>query len=65
MDVAGPQFGGEAVALTIEQQKRMVTGGPEMAVVGALLLLALDRDFSTVHIEHDAPRPSDSFDTGD
>jgi len=36
MDVAGPQFGGEAVALTIEQQQWMVTGGLEMAVVGAL-----------------------------
>ena len=31
----------------------------------ALLLLAIDRDFSTVHIEHDAPRRIDSFDPGD
>jgi hypothetical protein len=49
MDVAGPQFGGQAVAFTIEQQQRMVTGRLEMAVVGALLLLAIDRDFSTLY----------------
>jgi hypothetical protein len=39
----------------------MVTGGLEVAVLGALLLLAIYRDFSTVHIQHDALRRIDSF----
>ncbi len=36
-----------------------------MAVVGTLLLLAIDRDFSTVHIEHGTPRRIDSFGPAD
>ncbi len=36
-----------------------------MAVVGTLLFLAIDRDFSTVHIEHDTPRRIESFGPAD
>ena len=35
-NVAGPQFGGEAAAFTIEQQQRMITGGLEVGLCKAL-----------------------------
>ena len=34
----------------------MVAGGLELAVVGALLLLAVDRNFRTVQVQHDPLR---------
>ncbi len=37
-------LGGEAVAFAVEQQQGMITGGLEVAVVGAVLLLAVDRN---------------------
>jgi hypothetical protein len=40
MDVAGAELGGETVTLAIEQQQRVITGGLEVSIVGALLLLA-------------------------
>ena len=43
VDVAGPQFGRDAVAFTVEQQQRMITSGLEVPVVGALLLLAIEK----------------------
>jgi hypothetical protein len=61
VDVAGTQLGGQAVALAVEQQQRMITGGLEVAVVRTVLLPAMDPDFGAVHIQHDSPRRSDSF----
>src|SRR5262249_23965035 len=42
--VARPQLGGEALALAVEQQERMITNRLEVSVVGTLLLLAMDSD---------------------
>jgi hypothetical protein len=52
MDIAGTQLCGQAVALAIEQQQWMIAGGLEVAVVSTVLLLAIDHDFSTVHVQH-------------
>src|SRR5229473_7290703 len=40
VDITGAQLGGQAVALAVEQQQRMIAGGLEVAVVGTLLLPA-------------------------
>ena len=64
-DVVRPELGHHAVAFTIEQQQRMVTGGLEVAVVSTLLLYAVNRDLGAVHIQHDAPRRIDSFGSRD
>ena len=42
VDVAGSQFCRQTVALAAEQQQRVVTGGFEVAVVRAVLLLAVN-----------------------
>jgi hypothetical protein len=54
--VAGPQFDSQAVAFPIEQQERVIAGGLKMSVVGALLLVAIDRDLSAVDVQHDPLR---------
>jgi hypothetical protein len=41
--VARAQFYRQAVALTVEQQQRMVAGGLEVSGVGALFLAVVDR----------------------
>jgi hypothetical protein len=46
--VAGPKFGCQKVAFTIEQQQGMIPSGLEMSVVDALLLVAIDRDLGAV-----------------
>src|SRR3984957_12300270 len=61
VDVAGPQLGGQAVALAVEQQQRMITGGLEVAVVAALFLPTVDSDFGAVHIQNASPPRSDTF----
>jgi hypothetical protein len=61
VDIAGPQFGGEAVAFTIELQQRMITGGLEVAIVGTVFLPSINRDFRAVHIQHDPSSRIDSF----
>jgi hypothetical protein len=40
--VARPQLGRKTISLLVEQQQRMKTGGLEVPVVSALLLLAVD-----------------------
>ena len=65
VDVAGPQLGGEAVAFPIEQQQGMVAGGFKVAVVSALLLLAINRYFGAVHVQHYPARRIDCFRPGD
>jgi len=42
--VAGPQLGCQTVTLAVEQQQRVIAGGLKVAVVGAVLLLAVDRN---------------------
>jgi hypothetical protein len=44
VDVPRPQLHRQTVALSIEQQQRVIAGRLEVAVVGALLLLAVDGD---------------------
>jgi hypothetical protein len=40
--VAGPQLRCQTVALAVEQQQRVIASGFEVAVVGALLLFAVN-----------------------
>src|ERR1035441_3707509 len=61
VDVAGPQFCRQAVALAVEQQQRVIAGGFEVAVVGAVLLLAVNRDLGRVHVQHDPLRGIHGF----
>ena len=55
VDVAGAERGGEAVALLIEHEQRMIADGLEVAVVGRLLLRAMDRTLRAVDVEGHAP----------
>ncbi len=50
--IAWPQLGCQTVALSIEQQQRVIAGGLEVPVVSALLLLSIHRDFGGIHVEH-------------
>jgi hypothetical protein len=43
----------------------VVAGGLEVAVVGALLLLAVDRNLRAVRVQHDPLRGIDSFHLAD
>ena len=61
MDVAGPQLCRQTIALAVEQQQRVVTSRLEVAVVGALLLLAVHRNLGRVHVPHDPLRGIESF----
>jgi hypothetical protein len=55
MDVAGPEFGREAVALGVEDEERMVADRLKMAVVRGLLLRAVDWALGAVDIESHPP----------
>jgi len=59
--VAGPQLRRQTVALAIEQQQRVIAGRFEVAVVRAVLLLAVDRDFGRVHVQNDPLRGIHGF----
>ena len=50
--IARTQLGGQKVSLVIEQQQRVITSRFEVPVVGAFLLLAVDRDLGAVHVQH-------------
>ena len=65
VDVAGPELRRQTVTLTVEQQQRVITGGLEVAVVRAILLLTVNRNLSAVHVQHDPPRGIDGFRLGD
>ena len=65
MHVAGPKLRRQAVALAVEQQQRMITGGLEVIVVGALLLLAVDRDLGGIHIQNHPSGRIDAFHSAD
>src|SRR5665213_691973 len=53
VNVARPKRASFEVAELFEHEERMVTGTAEMAVPGALLLLAMGRTLARVHIQHD------------
>ena len=61
VDIAKPQLDREATAFVVEQQQRMMTGGLEVPVVGALLLRGLDRNRGAVHVQHHPPWRIDGF----
>jgi hypothetical protein len=55
VDVAWPELVGEAVTVLVEGEERMIADGLEVAVVGRLLLRAVDRALGAVDIEGHAP----------
>src|SRR5882724_11460672 len=55
-DVARSELGGQAVALLIEDEERMVADGLEVAVVRRLLLRAVDRALGAIDVEDHASR---------
>jgi hypothetical protein len=55
VDVARPERGGKAVAVLVEDKQRMIADGLEVAVVGRLLLRAVDRTLGAVNIQDQAP----------
>jgi hypothetical protein len=61
MDVARPELGRQAVAFTIEQRQRVVTGGFEVAVVRTLLLFAVNRDLGAVQYSQNYAREIPAF----
>src|SRR5450759_575910 len=64
MHVARTQLRSETVALAVEQQQRVIAGGLEVPVVGAVLLLPVHRDLCAVHVQHHALRRIDRFRPG-
>ena len=44
VDIAGAQLHPQAIARAVEQQQQMIADRLEVAVVGALLLLAINRN---------------------
>ena len=55
MDVARPERGGQAVAVLVKDEERMIADGFEVAVVRRLLLRAMHRTLGAVDIEGHAP----------
>src|SRR5436309_3847237 len=56
VDVAEPELGRQTVALAIEQQQRVIAGRFEVAVVGAVLLLAVNRNPGRIHVQNNPLR---------
>jgi hypothetical protein len=56
VDVARPERGGQAVAILIEGEERMVADRLEVAIVGRLLLRAVDRALGAVDLQDQPPR---------
>ncbi len=56
MDGAWPERGGQAVAVLVEDEERMLADGLDVAGVGRLLLRAVDRALGAVDIQDQAPR---------
>src|SRR5258708_17892617 len=52
--VAWTQLRRQAVPVTIEQKQRVVADRFEVPVVGAALLLTMNRTLAGIHVEHDA-----------
>ncbi len=52
MNFAGAQLGRQIVAVSVEEQQRMVAGRLEMPVVGALFLCTVHRNLRRIHIQH-------------
>ena len=53
--VARAELGGEAVALLVEDEQRMIADGFEVPIVGRLLLRAVDGTLGAVDVEGHAP----------
>jgi hypothetical protein len=53
MDVARPQGASLDIAELVEHEQRVIAGAAEMAVIGAVFLLAVGWAFARVHAEHD------------
>jgi hypothetical protein len=51
VDVAGPERGGEAVAVLTEDEERVIADGLKVAVVGGLLLRPVDRALGAIDVE--------------
>jgi hypothetical protein len=64
-DIARAQLGRHAVARVVKQQPRMLAGGLEVAVVGALRLPPVDRHLGAVHLPHYPPPSIDGCPRGD
>jgi hypothetical protein len=56
VDVARPERGGQAVALVVEDEERLIADGLEVTVIGRLLLRAVHRTLRAVDIEDQPPR---------
>jgi hypothetical protein len=56
VDVARAEFRGQAVALRVEDEERVIAHGLEMADIGGLLRRAVDRAFGAVDVEDHPPR---------
>ncbi len=59
--IARTQLRRQAVAVTIEQKQRMVADRLKVPVVGAALLLTMNRTLAGVHVEHDAIGAVETF----
>ena len=53
MHVAGPQRGGHAVAVLVEQKQRVVADGFKVPVIRAPFLCPMHRTLAGIHVEHD------------
>lgn len=53
VNISPPERRRQTVTLTVEEQQGVVSGGLEMTVVGAAVLLAVYRDLGTIHIQYD------------
>jgi hypothetical protein len=54
--VARPKRGGQAVAVLVEDEERVIAHGLEVPVVGGLLLGAVNRALGAVDIQDQTPR---------
>ena len=58
MDVTGSQSAPLDIAELVEHEQRVIAGAAEMAVIGAVFLIALGRALARIHVEHDGLRRS-------
>jgi len=55
VNIARTQFRRQSVAVTIEQEQRVVADRLKVPVVGAALLLTMNRSLAGIHVEDDVP----------
>jgi hypothetical protein len=61
VNVVGAQLRSQTVTFAVEKQQRVIAGGREVAVVGALLLLTVHRNLGRVHVQNDPQRGIQGF----